>query len=131
MSVLPTIEESPEVKVHCLSSNSDSEGDNVSDSKDHIDGLWIESTNYDKLTSRSDGENFDSRLPPMPQSLNKLNDGNLKVGVTLMTQFIPLMTLLVRRPLRRLCGLARLIGFKILMVIVTLLLLKPHLVPRY
>ena len=61
-SVLPTIPESPDVKMHCLSSNSESEGDDFSDPKVASCELRLQSTMSNRKLSQSDGAgNSDSR----------------------------------------------------------------------
>ena len=55
MLVLPTIQKSPDVNVHCLSSNSESEGDDLSDPKVALDKLRFQSTMSNRKPSQSDG----------------------------------------------------------------------------
>ena len=81
VSVIPTIEESPELKVHCLSFDSESKRDDLSDSKNASDRLQIKPTMYDKMPSKSDGvENSDSRYPNLSEATHKIDDGDEKAA---------------------------------------------------
>ena len=80
-SVLPTIPESPDVKVHCLSSDSEFEGDDFSDAKVASCEFRFESTMSNRKPFQSDGVgNSDSRYPNLTQATHDEDGGNLEAA---------------------------------------------------
>ena len=80
-SVLPTIPESPDVKVHYLSSDSESEGDDLSDPKVASCELRLQSTLSNRKISQSDGVgNSDSRYPNLTRATHDDGGGNLEAA---------------------------------------------------
>ena len=127
-SVLPTIPESPNVKVHCLSSDSESKGDDLSDPKVVSCELRFQSTMSNRKLSQSDGAGHsDSRYPNLTQATHDEDGGIWRLS----SLRIQVMRLPVKRSLGHLSGLHRRTEDILLILIVTLLPLRLPLVSRF